>query len=328
MRRLVPLLIALCALLTAPAGAAAAGCDLVAATNGNDRAAGTEAHPLRSPQVLADRLGAGETGCLRGGTYADRDGEGMLIRFGHGGRRGRPLVLRSYPGERATLAGGVYVTRDAPDVTISRLTLDDPVPYPEHQEMTVELNAVRTTLDRLEITNRGLKTCVIMGSAGYGQARGNVIRHSYFHDCGDPGNGLYDHAIYAADAVRTRIVGNRFLRTAGYAVHLYPYARHNLVKGNVMFDNGGGVIFAGEGDEASSDNVVVGNVIRNSLKRPDISSWWGGKVGHGNIARRNCTGDPIADHTGFSVTGNAVGSACTAVVSQRVLAAVASLSHR
>lgn len=324
----------------------AVSCDLVAAPDGRDDAAGTVAAPLRTPQRLIDRLGPGQTGCLRAGVYADRSSDGYVARFAHGGRRGRPLILRNFPGERATLAGIVYVTRTADDVTISDLVIDDPTTYASNGEITVEINATRTTLLRDEITNRSLKTCVILGSGDVGRAIGTVIRDSILHECGDPDNHMHDHAIYLTQAAGTRIEGNVISGTGGYGVHLYPDAQRTLVRHNVIVGNGGGVIFAGEGDSASSHNVVEENVIERSSQAPDVSSYWGDRVGNRNVARRNClSGGPVAEHPGFAILGNIVGRAlfagpakgafqvesarsCSPVIGNAIAATAASLLRR
>src|SRR5689334_10567675 len=75
----------------------AARCNRVASPAGSNRAAGTVRHPFATVQRLVDSLHRGEAGCLRAGLY----GEDVAIR--HGGARVRPIVVRSYPGERATL---------------------------------------------------------------------------------------------------------------------------------------------------------------------------------------------------------------------------------
>ncbi|MEJ7891205.1 MAG: hypothetical protein WKF94_01010 [Solirubrobacteraceae bacterium] len=145
-------------------GASAASCDLVAAPGGDDGAAGTVSSPLRTPQRVIDRLKPGQTGCLRDGIYDDRTSrDGYVARFGHGGRPGAPLALRSFPGERVVLKGVVYVPAGADDVTISDLTIDDPTSFSRSGQITVQINARRTTLRRTEITSGSRKTCVILG---------------------------------------------------------------------------------------------------------------------------------------------------------------------
>src|SRR3954451_23391027 len=88
-------------------------CDKVAAPGGSDNAAGTADAPFRTAQVLADSLTAGQTGCLRAGTY----NEDLTIR--QGGRPGAPVTIRSYPGERLRVVVGSWLARRAEYVTIA-----------------------------------------------------------------------------------------------------------------------------------------------------------------------------------------------------------------
>ena len=173
------------------------------------------------------------------------------------------------------------------------------------------------------VTNGHLKSCMIMGSnAGWGRARGAVIRRNEFYDCGNPRNGRLDHNIYVENALNSPIADNVFRGAPGYGVHLYPNAQHTRVVRNVMTDNGGGVIFAGEGPLASSHNLVAHNVIEGSRSDFAISQSWGPKIGVGNVARDNCiSGRGITDRTvGFVSRNNPVRDAavCTGLVGQAV----------
>ncbi|MEA2125099.1 MAG: hypothetical protein QOI80_1881, partial [Solirubrobacteraceae bacterium] len=110
----------------APAGRAepsaghARACDRVASPRGDNRAAGTAAHPWRGAQRLANGLRPGMTGCLRAGTYRGGGSAGYVLRFTHGRVR-----VRSFPGERARLAGVVYVRRGANHVTLTGVDIED-----------------------------------------------------------------------------------------------------------------------------------------------------------------------------------------------------------
>ena len=273
--------------------AASRPCDLYAAPTGSDAASGTLQRPLRTPQELANRLAPGRTGCLRRGVYRSSRRTGYVVRFSAGGRRGAPVTIQSRPGERATLAGVVYVPRGSNFVTLADVDIDDPTSFTQAGQLTLQVNAADTVLRDLNITNRGRKTCVVLGSPGrWGNAVRTVLRDSVLHDCGNRANGLLDHAIYVSQAVGARILDNRIVRAAGYAVHLYPDAQGTRVAGNVMADNGGGVIFAGEGGDASSGNVVEHNVIADSIQDYNVAHYWGGRVGRGNAARDNCLFNP------------------------------------
>ena len=104
--------------------ASASDCDVVAARDGSDRAAGTLAAPVKTAQEVVDRLEPGQTGCLRDGTYAETPNGPHALQFQHGGRDGAPLTLRSYPGERAKLVGLIWVEKGSDHVTLSNLEID------------------------------------------------------------------------------------------------------------------------------------------------------------------------------------------------------------
>ena len=319
-----------------PYSASGQACDLVAAPTGSDAAPGSVAAPLRTPQRIVDRLRPGQTGCLRGGTYAARSREGYIARFGHGGRKGAPLTLRSYPGETARLAGVVYVPHGSDRVTISDVTVDDPTPFSRAGQITVQINAASTVLARVQITNGSRKSCIILGAGGAGRARKTVIRDSILRDCGDPANRMHDHAIYASAVTGLRVENNLIEDAGGWGVHLYPDAQRSRVRRNVFVGNGGGVIFAGEGSLASSRNLVERNVIVNSKKAPDIDTYWGDRIGRRNLARGNCLGGETGRTAGLRLRANfggdvldagaSVSSSCTRVLGDTVAALASRLS--
>jgi hypothetical protein len=288
---------------TSPASAARL-CDRVAAPSGHDHAAGTMARPWRTAQRLADGLRHGMTGCLREGTYRGHGHPGYVLRF----TRGR-VHVRSFPGERARLAGVVYVRHGANHVTVSRVDIEDTLAPEEGGQIPVQVDARDTRLERLDVTTGSRKTCVILGSFdGYGPAVDTVLRDSVLRDCGDPAHGLLDHAIYVLHARRPRIIGNLMFNAATYGVQLYPSAQHAVVEHNIIADSGGGVIFAGDGSHASSGNVVTGNVIAGSTRDYNLADYWEGPVGTENVAQDNCLGAGPAGNiepgTGFTPQDN------------------------
>ena len=288
---------------------ARASCDRVAAPGGSDRADGTTGAPFRTVQRLAGSLEPGETGCLRAGTYDKRQDGGYVLKVKEGGRRGKPLTIQSYPGERAKLEGVVYVTKEAPNVTLRDVDIDGRARWLRDDTVSVQVMAANVTLEGNRITNRGLKSCVILGSNnGYGRAVRPVLRRNVFHRCGDTGHGLLDHGIYVENAVDGEITENVFWGTAGYAVHLYPNAQRMKVARNVMDDNGGGVIVAGNDEHTSSGNVIERNVIARSRKDHNIALYWEEGVGRGNVARDNCLfdgdGGDVDDDRGLQLLDN------------------------
>src|SRR4051794_1582559 len=218
--------------------AAPVRCDRFAAPGGSDRAPGTARRPLRTVQRLADHLRPGQTGCLRSGTYADEVSGPYVLRANHGGAPGRPITVRSAPGQRAHLRGIVYFPPAAGHFVLSHVDLDGRRPAGADRPVSVQVLARNVTLGHDTITNERTKSCVILGVADGAVARRTIIRDTTFRDCGDPADGMLDHAVYVARSRDARITRSAFVRSAGWAVQLYPDAQRTRVKGNVMWDNG------------------------------------------------------------------------------------------
>ena len=289
---------------------AAGECTRYAAPRGSDGSRGTRARPFRTVQRLADSLRPGQTGCLRGGLYADTD-DGYVLKVERGGRRSAPVRIRSFPGERARLAGRIWVPEGSNNVVLSHLAVTG-----SPGEITFKVYAQNVVVARNNITNRRLgKSCLLLGStSGYGQAVRPIVRGNRFHDCGRPEDGNLGHGIYAQNVVGGTISGNVFWNIQAYAIQFYPYAQRTRFANNVI-DGGspsvrGGILFGGNDDYASSGNVVERNVIAYA-RTSNITSGWDDQVGSGNIARRNCVwgaADRNIDDSdgGFVATRNVV----------------------
>ncbi|MQA75724.1 MAG: hypothetical protein GEU88_15515 [Solirubrobacterales bacterium] len=195
-------------------------------------------------------------------------------------------MLTSAPGERATLQGQFRIEHTADGASVENLILDGRNPG---DDLGPLIYADDVLLRGNEISNDNTAICVHLASyPGEEAPRGVVIEDNEIHDCGRLPATNHDHGIYVADAVGTVIRGNVIYENADRGVQLYPDADETLVIGNVIVDNGQGVIFGGDDDDSSDDNLVTGNVIANSLLRYNVSSNWQGPTGHGNIARGNC----------------------------------------
>jgi len=268
---------------------AAVSCTRYASPSGADTAAGTLSAPYRTAQKLVNTLNPGETGCLRAGTYSQSQ-----LRFSRSGSDGAPITLASYPGERATIAGGyVYVPNGSNHVTLTELDIDGAA----HAGPSIQIMAADTHLQANLITNRNIgESCVILGSlAGYGQAQRTQIRANRFADCGNRANGLHDHGIYVENSIDAQIVDNLFWNAAAWAIQLYPNAQRTLIAHNVIDANSGGIIVAGEsaGGEysqsyASTSTTIEYNVLSNASIEYNLQSWWGGPTGTNNLAHDNC----------------------------------------
>jgi hypothetical protein len=277
--------------------AASGGCDAVASPDGSNSAPGTASEPLRTAQALLDSLSRGETGCLRTGDYrADNE-----IRVDTPG-----VTLTSFPGERAEVTGRVYVTKEAPNSTVSDLDIDgrndNDLPSPT-------INGKDVTLAGNDITNHHEGICVSIGSLDtWGRADRALIRDNRIHDCGRLPATNYDHGIYLVAGDDVVIRDNYIYDNADRGIQLYPDAQNTRVTGNVIDGNGSGVIMSGAGNNASSGTVIANNVITNSRIRDNVESYWESKVGHDNIVHDNCIGGGANDDgDGGILHGSGVG---------------------
>jgi len=84
---------------------------------GNDANSGTEKDPWQTVGYALTRLTAGQTLCLREGTYY----ENVVISLA--GRADAPVTVRAYPGERAIVDGGI--------AEFFRTPADAWVPFPD-----------------------------------------------------------------------------------------------------------------------------------------------------------------------------------------------------
>jgi Right handed beta helix region len=265
---------------------ATTSCDRVAAPDGNDAGPGTAGAPFRGVQRLIDSLRSGQTGCFRNGTFAGAGAGEIEVR--HPG-----ITLSSFPGERATLKGQLKIEEGADGVTVSDLDVDSRSRY----NLGPMIFAADTTFDNVDVTDFHTGICFILGASdpSFGRATNAVIENSRIHDCGRLPPENNDHGIYVAHSDGAIIRNNWIYDNADRGIQLFPDAQGTRVYGNVIDGNGEGVIFSGDQDTASSDNLVYGNVISNSMQRWNVESYWVGPVGTGNVVRDNCVWASNAD---------------------------------
>lgn len=291
----------LVAFTPAPASAAPA-CTRYAAANGSDSNSGSASSPFRTAQRVFDSLAPGEVGCLQPGvTFQER------LRANRSGQPGRPITITSGPGGgRATLLGEVYVPDGAADIVYSNLIINGRTSF----RVNPSVNGDRITFSNNEITDEHHGICFHIGKPGEGVAEDIVIDGNRIHGCGRlPATG-FDHGVYLNTTRNVRITNNYIYDNADYGVHLYPDAQGTYVANNVIDGNGRGVTFSGEGGTASSNNVVVNNIISNSKDTTNLESYWGGPVGSGNRADGNCLWNGaegnVGTQRGFSVSNNVI----------------------
>jgi parallel beta-helix repeat protein len=281
-RRPAVALLALAALTSVAVGQASAaedgGCDVVASPSGSASAAGTSDDPLRTAQSLIDSLRPGQVGCFMSGLY--QFNELKLTRPG--------VELTSFPGERATLRGRLWIARAADNVTVAHLNLDGRSGNADLPSPTV--NADGALFDDLDVTNHHTGICFVLGSSVWGHAAGTVIQRSKIHDCGRLPSENQDHGIYLSAASNTVIRDNWIYDNADRGIQLYPDAERTHVVGNVIYGNGEGIIFSGDDHVAAHGSIVERNIIGGSKIRRNVESSYepGGPIGNDNVVRFNC----------------------------------------
>jgi parallel beta-helix repeat protein len=258
-----------------PSDRAEKTCDRMVAPWGSDSASGKPREPFRTPGRLVASLHAGWTGCLRVGTYTERE---VTISK-------RKVTLRSAPGEHATWRGRIVVQgrRDR----LIGLVLDGSagprcadrgcgtLPSPT-------INAPEVVVAENDITDDRTGICVHARSWRRQVPDRFVISRNRIHDCGQRPPTSQHHGIYIADGRDGVIRNNVVYANADRGIQLYPNARHTTVERNTVDGNGSGVIFSDE----SAGNVVRDNVFSNAVVRWNAESWR--LSGRGNRFVENC----------------------------------------
>lgn len=249
---------------------APAGCALFAAASGTDTAPGSFRSPMRSAQHLVDSLRPGQTGCLEAGVYPG------YLRVTHGGRPGAPIVIQSIPGAAVTLRGRVWVRSGSDHVTITGVHIEGVRCRGRGcpNTPTVAINGDSVTLSHDDITNHHSTICLAIGSDAWGVAHDTVIVADVIHGCGRlPATNL-EHGVYVADSVGAVLSSNYIFGNADRGLQIYPHAVDTLVVGNVIDDNGEGVLIGGTGSNPSIGSLVEHNLITGSRRGANVESWF------------------------------------------------------
>ena len=278
-------------------------CDRFVSPNGSDSAAGTVAAPFKSGQKLVNSLTKGQTGCFRSGTTTGPINVSTPN-----------LTLTSYPGERGTVKGRIWVTSQGGGTTVSDLNLDG---RPGVTSPTI--SGDNATFRGNDVTNYHTAICFSVVDG----ANGTVIENNNIHDCGTLPVTNNDHGIYVANATNTTIHGNWIHHNADRGIQLYPNADRTTITGNVIDSNGEGILFGAGYEngkyETPDNNTVTNNLITNAQVRDNIESS-GKPNGSGNVVTHNCikgapsgyagpSGSGILDTTnGFTATNNLIAS--------------------
>ncbi|HEU4563792.1 MAG TPA: hypothetical protein VFS05_04045 [Gemmatimonadaceae bacterium] len=203
---------------------------------------GTSEHPLSLASALSGaggRIQPGDTVWLRGGTYAGKFTSTLA------GSSAQPVIVRQYPGERATVDGSIDVTGD--HVWFWDFEITSSAPAPGNVTGLSIAAADVKAIDLVVHGNGGSGIAAFSGAVG-AELYGNLV----FDNGRQRVTRGYAHGIYVQnDQGAKELADNIVFHQFGFGVHAYGEdgaVRHLRVDGNVAFHNGVGTTSAGEAE--------------------------------------------------------------------------------
>jgi hypothetical protein len=263
---------------------------------GSSAGDGSIARPWDLNTALAGGSGqvqAGDTVWMRGGTYAGD------FRTALAGVRGRPIVFRQYPGERATIDGTLRA--DGADVAFWGFEVMRSAPT--GRLPAVESRGARQRFINLVIHDAAQQGITFWDEAVDAELYGNIVYDNGTHE-------NLDHGTYVHNMSGTKLImDNVFFNNLAYGIHVYAgptdgTQRNVQVVGNVAFNNG----------TISTQYAAKGNIIIGA-ESPDE-----GMLAKDNLlylsgeAGENLRVGYIASNKDVVVTGNTVWGGSTAFV--------------
>jgi hypothetical protein len=251
------------------------------APSGSDRARGTKRAPWRTVQKALDTLRPGQTAVVRAGRYAQD------LTMARAGRRSAPITIRGRRG--AVLAPGSGASDDIP------LQVTTGAAYVRFAGLVIE-GATGPSTTNVYVSGRAhdieLSRSEVRGSERQGffserTTRRVQILSCRFRDNGGEGPANLDHNIYIEG--RHHVVSNNLITGArnGYGLQIYPSSDHIVVTHNTIAGNADDGIIVGSEDHTTTTHALIVNNILADNGRYGLSTFWGGSVGHGNVARDN-----------------------------------------
>jgi hypothetical protein len=275
-------------------------CDLFASPSGSDLSGdGSLGAPFASVTKLDAMLRAGQTGCLRAGSYGSTS---TWVKINTDGSPSGQITIASFPGETATVRG--YVDIEGSYTTLSRLRIDGSntfytqvrsgtsCPAPVSQPLVIAGHDDVLEYDDYYQSVASLRGNGI-GIGFWGNADNTTIRFSKIHDVGQC--QAYDHLIYLSHGNNAQIYDNWLYDDAhGRGVQLYPAPTNARVFGNVIDHAGEGFVIGNEPGDSVSGNQIYNNIVTNSTGLPTqnipgeaIHDLYGGAPGSGNTFHDN-----------------------------------------
>jgi hypothetical protein len=247
------------------------------AASGSPSGDGSAAHPWDLATALAGGHGVapGDTIWVRGGTYRGEFTNWL------DGQSGRNIVVRQYPGERATIDGDVVLHGSY--ITLWDLEIMNSNPVAT-SKMGINVRSPGTKLINLVVHDAGMSGIGFWVEAPNSEVYGSIIYNNGTH------NNL-DHGIYFQNTSGTkRIADNVLFNNFAYGLHGYSSNGQgellNLtLDGNASFNNGAinGVrtpdLFVG-GETDVQNLTVTRNMVYKTTS--DITFWMGYNYGGTN----------------------------------------------
>ena len=290
------------------AGAPSIRCDRAVSPSGSDANAGTLASPWQHVQKAFDSASAGQTVCLRAGTYEPAgtfNTSAYRQTFSKAGTAGSPVVFVNYAGETAVVHGttyleGAYVTLESASGASGALVFEGPVGSAYNDVQVSVSGAHDVLLDHVEIrlndhhaglfandcSNVTLSGCYIHDNGDFGDSvdgpsGGNTwnVDQGIYWDTSSGGGNTIENCV---------IAGNR-----AYGLQLYPAGSGVTIVNNTVVGNGNsGAIVSGGTNDAFMNNIFAFNGHTAGNPQLRFSS------GSGNVFDTNLTWDPSASLQG------------------------------
>lgn len=243
---------------------------------------------MSSPWDLASVLGGGkniqpgDTVWVRGGTY-----RGAFVNYLNGSST-RQVVIRQYPGERATIDGylvvlGSYVTFQGLEVMSSN-------PLGTYR-IGVDVKAPGARLVNLVVHDAGASGVGLWNEAPNAELYGSIVYNN-------GSNSNQDHGVYFNGNTGTKyLTDNIVFNNWAYGMHGYSSITGELrnlrLDGNVAFNNGS------VGSQGTAPDIYVGGSPASSITVTNNMGW---RRDDGELVLR--LGDGSSGNSGLTLTGN------------------------
>ena len=282
-------------------------CSVFVSPSGSDSNTGTMAAPWRTLNHAFAYVRAGQTLCLRGGTYPQTTSSGYNQYMETSGSSSSPITITNYPGEVAVIQGPTRIETSfvkflgTPNNSINMGLVFQGTS--QLMDVVDVMNSHDVTLDHVEIRDGGYH-------AGIYQYGGYNIKllGSYIHDNGRPGFSNTDNGVYwDATTGGGNLIANCVVEhNVAQGIQLYPSPSNVVVEENTFVNNGNWVALYGS-NNTFVNNIVAGNGTASGNPQIDIEGT-GYTINSNLVWDSNSSQAGILNSTGQSVlsllTGN------------------------